>query len=359
MNSKSAIIILNWNGWEDTIECLESLYQITYPNYNVIVVDNGSEDDSIEKIKEYCKGKIIVESKFFEYSSGNKPIKIIEYTREETETGRGEEREILDLPSNRKMILIKNEKNYGFAEGNNIGMRYALRALNPDYFLLLNNDTVVEPHFVTELVEVAQNDSNVGILGPKIYYYHEPQTIYFAGGMLLRRIGQPFHIGLHQTDNGRYDRLRGADFITGCALLIRSEVINKIGLLDPYYFAYNEDLDWCVRAKKAGYRIMFVPQAKIWHKGTSTLELMSPAYMYLTTRNRILFVRKNATILDFVLLFVPYFIAIRIIRPIFLFSIRRKWGVIKALVAGIKDGISNNPKNIEAEILRMNQKRVV
>jgi len=103
-----AIIILNWNGWEDTI---------AYPNYDVIVVDNGSEDDSIEKIKEYCEGKIKVESKFFEYSSENKPIRIIEYSREEAEAGGGREQEIADLPSNKKLILIKNEKNYGFAGG--------------------------------------------------------------------------------------------------------------------------------------------------------------------------------------------------------------------------------------------------
>jgi len=122
MNPKVSIIILNWNGWKDTIECLESLYQITYPNYDVILVDNGSEDESIEKIKEYCEGKIMVESKFFKYDPSNKPIKIIEYTREEAEGGGGKEKKITNLPSDKKMILIKNEKNYGFAEGNNVGL---------------------------------------------------------------------------------------------------------------------------------------------------------------------------------------------------------------------------------------------
>ena len=117
MNPKVSIIILNWNGWEDTIECLESLYQIIYPNYDAIVVDNGSEDDSIKKIKEYCEGKIKVKSKFFEYSSENKPIKIIEYTREEAEAGEGKEEELENVPSNRKIVLIRNDKNYGFAGG--------------------------------------------------------------------------------------------------------------------------------------------------------------------------------------------------------------------------------------------------
>ena len=105
ISPKVSIIILNWNGWEDTIECLESLYQITYPNYDVIVVDNGSEDDSIEKIKEYAEGKVRVESKFFEYDSRNKPIKIMEYTRGEAEAGGGKEKEIANLPSNRKLII--------------------------------------------------------------------------------------------------------------------------------------------------------------------------------------------------------------------------------------------------------------
>lgn len=105
ISPKVAIIILNWNGWKDTIEYLESLYQITYPNYDVIVVDNGSEDESIEKIKEYAEGKIKVESKFFEYFGENKPIKIIEYTRGEAETGGGKEKEIVDLPSNKKLII--------------------------------------------------------------------------------------------------------------------------------------------------------------------------------------------------------------------------------------------------------------
>lgn len=121
MTPRVSIIILNWNGWKDTIECLESLYQITYQNYDVIVVDNGSEDESLEMIREYCQGKIKVESKFFEYSGENKPIKIVEYAREEAESGGGKEKEIEGLPSNRKLVIIKNEKNYGFAGDNNIG----------------------------------------------------------------------------------------------------------------------------------------------------------------------------------------------------------------------------------------------
>ncbi|MEN6514775.1 glycosyltransferase, partial [Methanoculleus sp.] len=149
-----SIIILNWNGWKDTIECLESVYQITYQNYDVIVVDNGSENESIEKIKEYARGNLEVTSRFFDYSRENKPLHYIEYSLDETKAEKGKEAEIADLPSWKKLILINNMKNYGFAEGNNIAIRYALKVLNPEYVLLLNNDTIVDRNFLDELVNV-------------------------------------------------------------------------------------------------------------------------------------------------------------------------------------------------------------
>ncbi len=170
MTPHVSILILNWNGWEDTIECLESLYQINYPNYTVIVVDNDSKDDSVNKIKEYCKGEIKVESEFFKYYPGNKPIEVYEFTEEETK-GLKVDEEFLKSSSNEKLVLLVNSENYGFAEGNNIGIRYVLNTFNSDYILLLNNDTVVEENFLNSLVKVAENDAEIGILGPKIYYY--------------------------------------------------------------------------------------------------------------------------------------------------------------------------------------------
>ncbi|MGB7533083.1 MAG: glycosyltransferase family 2 protein [Halobacteriota archaeon] len=284
---KVSIIILNWNGWEDTIECLESLYQITYPNseaffvnalpqragkgcYDVIVVDNGSEDDSIEKIKEYAEGKIKVESKFFEYSDKNKPIKFIEYTRERTEAEGSKEKEITELPSNRKLILIKNEKNYGFAEGNNIGMRYALKSLNPDYVLLLNNDTVVDKVFLSELIEIIESDEKIGIAGPKMYYYNyngKDDVIWFAGGKInLWRDMVYFHIGLNEQDLGQYDTFKEVDWISGSALMLKSIVIKKLSLLNSKYFFGNEDVEYCLKLRRQGVKVVFVPTSKVWHK---------------------------------------------------------------------------------------------
>ena len=203
MNPKVSIIILNWNGWKDTIECLESLYQITYPNYDVIVVDNGSKDSSVKKIKEYCHGQTKVQSKFFIYNPNNKPIKIIEYTGEEVEAGKGKERKLENAPSNKKLTIIKNEKNYGFAEGNNIGIRYAL-GKGIDYVLLLNNDTVVDQNFLTELVRVAESEEYSGIIGPKLYFYKNKNRIYSVGGRINFWTSEISHIGYNEVDPGHY-----------------------------------------------------------------------------------------------------------------------------------------------------------
>jgi len=304
MNSeipKVSIVILNWHGWKDTMECLESLYQITYPNYDIVVVDNGSEDESIEKIKEYCEGKINVKSKFFEYSRENKPIKIIEHTREKVEAGGGKEKEIADLPSNRKLIIIKNERNYGFAEGNNIGMRYALKALNPDYILLLNNDTVVDNAFLGELVNVAKSYKKMVFAGPKTYYYDfngRTDVISFAGGKFNMWKGQPYHIGVNQIDKGQYDEIGEEDYVEGSCLLVRKELIKNIGLLNSSYFAYWEESDWCLRGSKTGYKSVYVPKAMIWHKNVAPLRdavSISYTHIYYFTRNNFLFMSQHAT----------------------------------------------------------------
>jgi len=307
MNPKVSIIILNWNGWKDTTECLESVYQISYPNYDVIVVDNGSEDDSIEKIKEYAEGKIEVESKFFEYDPSNKPIKIIERTIEEADAWGGKEREIGDLPSNRKLILIKNEKNYGFAEGNNIGMRYALKTLNPDYVLLLNNDTVVDKGFLGELVKVGESDEKIGIVGPKIYYYDyngRKDIINFAGGKFNMWKGQSYHIGITEIDKGQYDEIREVDYVDGSCLLARRETIKNAGLLSLNYFTYWEETDWCIRGYRAGYKSVYVPKAKMWHKIAASSN--GTTHVYYMAKNRFLFMRQHATKIQF-LSFLLYF----------------------------------------------------
>jgi Predicted glycosyltransferases len=217
-----SIVILNWNGWEDTTECLESVYQINYPNFDVILVDNASEDDSLNKIKNYCSGNLKVESSFFKYNSENKPIKVREYSEDFENSQESLKIEDLTLP---QLTLIKNKKNYGFPGGNNIGMKFALKFFNPDYILLLNNDTVVEENFLVELIENGEIRDDIGILGPKIYFYDEPNTLWSAGCKISWKLSRGIQIGTNEVDKGQYDTEKEVEYVSGSAFLIKTEVI--------------------------------------------------------------------------------------------------------------------------------------
>ena len=293
MYPKVSIIILNWNGWKDTIECLESLYQINYPNYNVIVVDNGSEDDSIEKIKEYTNKKI--EKKFFDKK--NKAIAIIEYNEKELGTKKS-------LLTNKNLILIKNPKNYGFVRGNNIAMEFALNNLQPGYVLLLNNDTVVEKKFLDELVVVAENKNNVGFVGPKIYFYNYKNKNYSINDNIIQHAGatqnlwnfKPKHIGYGKKDIGQYNEIKKVDYIHGSCILAKTQTILEVGLLDEDYVSYREENDWCMRGHKKGWKSFYTYKSVIWHKGggSTNKKNIQPLVLYYMTRNRFLFIKKHA-----------------------------------------------------------------
>jgi hypothetical protein len=169
--------------------------------------------------------------------------------------------------------VIVNERNEGFAGGCNIGMRYALDR-GVDYILLLNNDTIVDAGFLTEMVRVAEGDSKIGITSCKIYYYSQPGLLQSVGGKVNWWLGITIMCGRDEEDKGQYDDLLERDFVFGTALLLKRSVVNKIGLLDASFFFECEDIDYCTRAKKAGYKIMYVPASKIWHKyGASSSKL--------------------------------------------------------------------------------------
>jgi len=337
---KVDIIILNWNGWRDTIECLESVYRITYPNYEVIIVDNGSEDISLEMIREYCNGNIEIKSKLIpeiNYSR-KKPIEFLEYEREELELDIIKLNKIINLTN--KLILIKNEKNYGFAEGNNIAIRYALGSLNPEFILLLNNDTVVDKNFLECAVTVAMSDKKIGIVGPKIYYYDfngKSDIINFAGGKLNMSKGRSYHIGENEVDVGQYDKPKLVDFVEGSALLVKKDVLNELGLIDSTYFAYWEEVDFCMRAIRAGYCIMYVPNSKIWHKISSSVK--NNLKIYYITRNRFLFLKKYSTIKQY-LCFLIYFFIFQFWYLSFLYLFHnRDMKIFKCFLRGLINGL--------------------
>lgn len=294
------IIVLNWNNYTDTLECLESLYQISYSNYCVIVVDNASTNDSIQELLLYAKGNITIKSRFFECDSGVTPNNVTTCMREETTKENNGRHSAPASPLDKKMILLKNEKNYGFAEGNDIAIRFALNTFEPQYILLLNNDVVVDTGFLAELVKVAERERRIGIVGPRIYYYDffgRSDVIDFAGEDIVLWKGRGVRHKSVEIDGGQHDRTEVVDKINGACMLVKREVIEKVGLLYPAFFMYWEETDFCFRAKRNGYKVVYVPTSKIWHKGASSMSGIydySRDKIYFMTRNRFLFVKRNA-----------------------------------------------------------------
>jgi len=215
-----AIIVLNWNGRDLTLDCLRSLEAVSTPNLRTILVDNASTDGTLDAVRRIHGERITV---------------------------------------------IVNADNLGFAAGNNVGIRHAL-AGGADFILLLNNDTVVAPDFVDHLLRPMLSTREIGITAPKIYYAEPKDRIWFAGGEISMWRGMAKHTGIRETDRGQYDTEHDIDYATGCAFLARRAVFEKIGDLDPGYRAYFEDADFCVRARKAGFRIRYIPAAHVWHR---------------------------------------------------------------------------------------------
>jgi GT2 family glycosyltransferase len=218
--------------------------------------------------------------------------------------------------------LIRNDKNYGYAEGANIGMRYALNNSVPDYILLLNNDTVVAPNFLTELVGVAAGDDQVGLVGPKTYVYGARDRLQLVWYEVDMRKGRASHVASGETDRGQYDEAKQVGYIQGSCLLVREKVIQIVGLFDEQYFCYWEETDYCYRVREAGYKIVYAPRAKVWHKKSVSLkpwyktlrrrdQANTPPYViYFLTRNNFKFMKKHATTKQY-RSFIVYFLGYR------------------------------------------------
>ena len=327
-----SIIILNWNGWKDTLECLESLFQIDYSNFNIIVVDNASEDDSILKIREYCSGHLEVKSPFFDYDHENKPIHLFEYNNHFNNSNNIESVDNL-------LILIKNDENKGFPGGNNTGIKFALKYFNPNYILLLNNDTVVAENFLNELVKNGESREDVGILGPKIYYYDKSGIIWSAGCKISWKLCRGIQIGCNELDQDQYDERKEVEYVSGSAFLIKTEVIKKIGLMDEKYFLYFEESDWTLRANLSGYKSLYIPTAKVWHKiSRSGGGISKPLGLYYITRNRWIFMKKWAKKRDYYIFMIYQMIGIVFI-PLFFTMYYKNSKLLKAYYNGLWYGM--------------------
>lgn len=289
MSKKAYIIVLNWNGKEDTLECLASLRSTNYEDYKVVLVDNGSEDDSVKAVRE-------------------------------------------NFP---EVDVVETGKNLGFAGGNNVGIEYAMKA-GADYVFLINNDTTIHPDYLKELVEAAEADTKVGAAGSKIYYHSEPSVLWFAGGKVnwLKNKGE--HIGLNEKDEGQYDVQKEVGYLTGCALLVKREVIEKIGVLAEDYFLYYEDTDFCLRVQNAGCKTLYVPKSKIYHKVSRSTKPGSSSYVYYHVRNGLVNARRNGSAAVKVAIYVYAFgLFIKQLVKIAFFPAKRDWAY--AVLRGEKD----------------------
>ncbi|GAH48468.1 unnamed protein product, partial [marine sediment metagenome] len=233
--------------------------------------------------------------------------------------------------------LIENHKNLGFAQGNNVGIKYALEK-GADYILILNNDTIVSTSLLRDLLDVVSKDRTIGIAGPKVLYYHKKDRIWFAGGKVSLLLGNTWHIGNRRRDGQKSQNIIEEDYQTGCALLIRRETVNKIGMFDPQYFAYFEDTDLCLRARNNGFRVVCVQDAKIWHKvsGTTGRGLTSKK-AYLKAKSGVKFFKKYSPRL-FYYTTVPISILGYIILRSVIERLKKKRGIFNAFIKGLRDG---------------------
>lgn len=247
MSDDVFVIVLNWNQWPDTQECLASLRQCDADHLRVVVVDNGSVDGSGERVIE-------------------------------------------TFPD---VELLPQSRNLGFAEGNNVGIRHAL-ARGAGRIMLLNNDTILEPGFLGPLDEALDRRPHVGIVGPKIRYHPDVDTLWGVGGLIDWVEGRQFHIGAGERDEGQHDVDRAVDYVSACCLLARREVFERAGLLDPRYFIYFEETDWNLRAARLGYERRSAPASLIYHKVSRAMGTGSPISDYYYARNRLLFFATHA-----------------------------------------------------------------
>jgi GT2 family glycosyltransferase len=336
MNPKVAVVILNWDGWSDTVECLDSLYTISYPCYTVVVVDNHSTDESVDKIREYCQGEKKINSELKDNDNFNS-IKIFEYGEDYTNLSENLN-EINDLLPSEKLVFLRNKENYGFAGGNNVGISFALDVILADYVLLLNNDTVVDPDFLTEMVNLAESDDKIGFVGPKTYFYNKKDTIQAAGGGNIDFThGVAVELAFNHQYQGDFNFNCELEYIGGSCLLVKKEVIEKIGLLKKEYFMYWEDVEWCFRGREYGYKSFYAYKSNIWHKyGTSSLTSFK---IYYLNRSRLYFIKEHAQLNQKASFFLYFFLYRFWFECIDYYFQEKDKDKFKSLTKGVWDGL--------------------
>ncbi|MCX7995457.1 MAG: glycosyltransferase family 2 protein [candidate division WOR-3 bacterium] len=286
--TKVTVVIVNWNGGEETIACVNSLQKCTYSDFDLVIVDNGSRAKDVK----------LLEERFGHIAR-----------------------------------IIKNNVNLGFAGGVNKGIEVAIKNCSK-YILLLNNDTIVSPDFLEILVNHAEKEPEIGIVTPKINYYSSPGIIWSAGGFISKLRASGFSYGEGRNDS-EYASNRIISFASGCCMLIKAEVISQVGFFDENYFLYVEDADFCYRVTSSGYKILYAASSKIFHKVNRTSKKdVSNLPLYYTTRNRLYFAKKFLSEMFLISLF---YLILSLFPKSFIWAIRGEFNNLVAVRLAFRD----------------------
>lgn len=302
MNDLVYIIILNYKGWEDTIECIESILKSDFSIYKIIVVDNDSPNESVNNLKAWANGDLNLflneknPLKGLSFPFSPKPIPYLAIKSSDIDS--------MELKNINccNLIFIESDKNLGFAGGNNLGIKLAKRLNNFEYVWLLNNDTVIKKNSLSQLVAQGKSDKNsnysIGLYGSKLLYYYNPTKIQAVGGKYNKWFGVPYHVGSNKENSEKYnDSSLKLDYVVGASLFVTKEFIQKVGLLNEEYFLYFEELDWILRGKAQGFKFIYNYKSEVFHKegatiGESNKIKKSEVAEYYSLKNRIIFSKK-------------------------------------------------------------------
>ena len=256
-------MLLNWNGEEDTIECLDSLKSLNYPDFEIFLVDNNSCENSVNSILNYLDN-----DEYYNYV-------LVEKKHLDT----------FVRTDDSNLIFILNDSNAGFAGGNNVALNYVKDNYPSGYVMLLNNDTIVTDDLLDALVEKFNESDDIGFVGANHYYYHDRNTLQTVGGGLIDLVhGECMAV----TEFGKYDEF---DFLTGSCVFMSCDVLRDVGVMSEDSFMYWEDVDWSTRARLKGYKLKISDTGCIYHKEGASIKSLSRIYYH--TRNRIIYMKRN------------------------------------------------------------------
>jgi len=277
------IIVVHYRNWRDTLECLETIFRLDWPNFRVLLVDNGSADGSLDMIRSWAQGK--GPPRWQPARWHDHPLdKPIPYVMTDADGGPSRGGGQDDTP----LVMVPLGRNAGYAAGANAAMRMVREAGNAKYVWLLNNDTVVDRAALNELINTAEADDRIGMVGSRLLHYDRPEAVQMLGGGTFNRWrGQTRHAGEAPAVEGCPSSL-SLDYICGASMLVRMDLLASVGLMDERYFLYCEDLDWGLRARRDNWKLAYCPSSVVWHKGGGSIPHKSPAQDYYAVRNSLL-----------------------------------------------------------------------